>query len=265
MKERVAYIDNLRCFACLMVVLDHTVIVGYKFLYAEFSNNFMNYHRVIKCLSVLLWEISRFGVPMFCMLSGSLIIRKDFANKERIKIFYNNNIFPLVTINYIWIVIYWVISYIYTYVGVDYVYNGSEWDFSIKEFVYELLWIHRGHYANIWFIPMIVGMYLFMPIVAEAIKNICEINIRYLLFPLFLSVVILFGYTDINSIFGLTHPFNMTSTIDVSLSGGGIWNIHSNRIFTLKIYQERQKKWSNCDNNVGITFVLFNRIYDLFL
>lgn len=234
-KGRIAYIDNLRCFACLMVVLDHTVIIGYRFLYTDFYVQYINYQAATKFFSSLLWEISRFGVPMFCMIAGSLIIRKDFADVENIKKFYKNNIVPLVVINYIWIIIYWGISYIYTRLGVDYVYNGSEWDFSFKEFIYELLWIHRGQYANIWFIPMIIGMYLFIPIVAEALKSICKKDARYFFLPLLLSVIILFGYTDINSIFGLVHPFNMTSTIDISLSGGGIWSLYSDRISAVGI------------------------------
>lgn len=103
-------------------------------------------------------------------------------------------------------IIYWFVTYIYTALGVDYVYNGSTWDFSLREFIYQLLFIHRGNYANIWYLGMIIGMYLFLPLVSTGIKAVMKIETRFIVIPFVISLMISFASNDMNAILKLSHP-----------------------------------------------------------
>ena len=63
--NRKHYIDYLRAGACFLVVLDHAVIVGYRFLYPEFHGMYNNFSLLNRLIASSLWIISRLGVSMF--------------------------------------------------------------------------------------------------------------------------------------------------------------------------------------------------------
>lgn len=188
--NRKHYIDYLRAGACFLVVLDHVVIVGYRFLYPEFNEMYNSFSLLNRLITSSLWIISRLGVPMFAIITGALLFDRDYSSKLCIKKFYTNNLIPLIVVTYIWMIVYWFVSYIYTALGVDYVYNGSTWDFSLREFIYQLLFIHRGNYANIWYLGMIIGMYLFLPFVSTGIKTVMKIETRFIVIPFVMSLMI---------------------------------------------------------------------------
>ena len=75
-RKRLCYLDLLRIFACFLVVLNHTP--GYL---ASFEGN------ETKPLMLLIWHLTvemvvKIGVPIFFMISGSLLLRRDMTYKS---------------------------------------------------------------------------------------------------------------------------------------------------------------------------------------
>ena len=67
--KRVYYLDILRVIACLSVIMIH---VTANYLYTNFGSvNFV--------ISNIINSLSRIGVPLFVMISGSLLLNSEYT------------------------------------------------------------------------------------------------------------------------------------------------------------------------------------------
>ena len=252
MKDRIQYLDNLRAFAILMIILDHAVMIGYLIYYDCFDQIYSGMGFVSRIFCFLCYESSRLGVPLFMMITGALILTKDFSDEKKIIQFYKHNLLPLVVLNIVWVIIYYLIYYII--VGKFdipnlYVQNyGIE--FSVKDFFKQLTFQRRAMAPNMWYIPCIIGFYLFLPIY----NKIINMDVRTLFVPLCISVLVLFIFTDLNlllKIAGIDYSF--TSVVYLNYSGG-IYGVYITFGYLLyKIDKERFKK----KTLLIVLFVLF--------
>ena len=148
-----------RIFACLMVVFIHVSASGW------YIDPTLNEWRVFNLFDMAV----RPGVPLFFMISGVLFLGRDSFNVRK---FIINNIMRLVFIYFIWSAIY------------ELMING----FGSKSFYDFLLGTINGYY-HLWFLPAMIVVYLFVPIVYSAINGE-RMNPRYTL-VLFLIFTIL--------------------------------------------------------------------------
>ena len=109
--------------------------------------------------------VFRFGVPIFVMISGAMFLDKNYT--LNIKRLYKHNIFRMIVLYAVWSCIYGL-------------YDCRNFDFAavgIKEIIRELLY---GRY-HLWFIPMIVGIYMLLPILKSWIEHTDKKSIEYFL------------------------------------------------------------------------------------
>lgn len=111
-------------------------------------------------------SISRFGVPVFVMISGALFLGRDKGTS--LKRLYTHNILRLVILWGVWKVIY----------GLRYCYLSGVYKLGVKEIVKQCL---SGGY-HLWFLPMIIGLYAVSPILRTWIDAAREQEIRYLIY-----------------------------------------------------------------------------------
>ena len=137
-KDRIFYLDEIRALAILLVLLAHTI--------KNFPVN-INYLTSPTLLSYL--TISRMGVPLFFMLSGALLIGKDYSLSEFFKKRFARVLIPAV---------FW---YIILFVSVAYV-NGFNFDLMY-------IWIYDAPVP--WFVCAIIGVYLVIPIFSSFVKE----------------------------------------------------------------------------------------------
>ena len=83
------------------MVLTHTTERVYLFKLPEFAE----YNLVHQILSLGMFTIGRLGVPIFFMMSGYLLLDKNY-NRENSQKFYGKNLLGLILSTEIWIVIY---------------------------------------------------------------------------------------------------------------------------------------------------------------
>ncbi|MBE7064583.1 MAG: hypothetical protein E7384_02050 [Ruminococcaceae bacterium] len=131
-------------------------------------------------------SVVRWGVPVFVMISGALFLERDFPIRK----IFSKNILRLVVSYVIWGAIYAFID------------GGGISDIFAKTF--------RGHY-HMWFIPMIIGIYICVPILKKIVES--EQIAKYFLtlsfvfvfaLPWFMQVAVVFGgspFTVINNIY----------------------------------------------------------------
>ena len=185
--ERILYIDFLRVLAVFAVMMIHVCSYGF-FNYNVYSSEWqtVNFYN----------SLSRWAVPVFVMISGVF-----FLNPQReitIKKLYRKNIFRIVVALFFWGVLYQSFNVVKRIVLENCDAFSAVID-ALKELVLGPAWFH------LWFLYMIVGLYMFVPLFRIFTQNAKEEHFRYLFILFFL--------------FGSMYPFmqDMLLCLDGSL------------------------------------------------
>lgn len=185
-KNRTLYYDYLRLLATFAVILAHVSaqklqsidVNSYEWMVINFYDS-----------------ICRWSVPAFVMISGALLLGRDI---ELSKI-YKKYIPRMICAFFAWSIIY------YIFAEADIL--GQITGFLGEGKFERLLTIIGGHY-HMWYIPMIVGLYIALPIINQIVSN--EKIGRYFLivafvfcngFPFFMRLIRDFGNEKIREIF----------------------------------------------------------------
>lgn len=200
--KRIQCLDIARTFAIMSVVLCHAVELIYPMNVKGWTSLGMASWLFRTCF----FTIGRLGVPIFLFISGYLLLNKKIENDEGCIKFYKHNLIPLLVITYIWIVIYNIfISLFYS----------KRFDLSIL--VKEILFLEKVPVANMWYMPMIVGIYVAIPFVNKIIKNF---SIKSLRIPMLIVFGIYFIIPNINAFMSTFKLKQYTTILDTSFLGG---------------------------------------------
>lgn len=163
--ERKLHYDVLRVLAAFSVVLLHSAA---QFWYE------LDIRSVEWVVANSYDALFRFGVPIFVMISGAIFLDPNY--ELNIKRLYTHNVLRMVGIYVLWSMAYGVYDYFkwYSHLG------------SIKLLFKEMLY---GRY-HLWFLPMIAGIYVLLPILKNWIDNTRQKTIEYFLL-LFLVVKVI--------------------------------------------------------------------------
>lgn len=153
-EKRMIHYDLLRILAAFSVVMLHSA--GQKWYVLPVTGRE--------------WQIAdawdalfRFGVPIFVMISGAIFLNRDSS----IRRLYCHNILRL-------LVTYWIWSGLYgLYDCRNYDLEAAGWKVVAKEML-------TGRY-HLWFLPMIVAVYMLLPILRSWVKNAERKNLEYFL------------------------------------------------------------------------------------
>lgn len=139
MKARIFWIDIVKFVAILFVILAHVVWIVEQGIQVNsiLSNDFLTINRIIATL----------GVPLFMLVSGSLLLGKDFKSKSDIFAFYKRGLLPLFITAEIWIAIYCLVTIR---------------PFSFKEMLLCMAFAHKPE-VHLWYVRLIVIYYLLIP------------------------------------------------------------------------------------------------------
>ena len=209
MKERVVYFDYLRVLATMAVIFLHVAAQNWY----DTDVNTLNWHVFNIYDSIVRW-----GVPIFVMISGALFLEKEIDIKK----LYLKNILRLIIAFLFWSTIYSII-------------NGGD----ILKILTNII---EGHY-HMWFIPMIIGLYISIPIIQNIIKS--DKITKYFLILAFLFVFFIpqliqltedFGETRIKILLSATNKTikNIQPQIALGFTGYFISGYFINKIKIIK-------------------------------
>jgi surface polysaccharide O-acyltransferase-like enzyme len=170
--QKLDWATNLRAIATIAVICLHTA-----------SHIFFQYNEMP--LQPWLFAnayngLSRFCVPVFVMLSGALLIPKEHEIADFLKKRGSRLILPFV---------FWSLVYI-AYNIADKYSEGQPMNFieTVKFICYNL---RDGSAYHLWYVYMLIGIYLFVPIIGKALRGCTERQMLY-----FLSVWLLVLLTN---------------------------------------------------------------------
>lgn len=154
MKKNFFWIDFLKSLAAFAVIILHvSVPVVYRFEEKEiwWAGNFYN-------------SLVRFSVPIFVMISGVLLLGKS----EKLLDFLQKRFLRLLLPFALWSIIYLALK-------IDYSLPTNEiLSYAIKQ-------LKGGTEFHLWYVYMIIGLYLFIPILNKWILNSTKKEIIYFL------------------------------------------------------------------------------------
>ncbi len=144
-QKRNVYLDWLRIFACIMVVGVHVSALCLESV--EVTSLNFKVMNGFDCFSIL-------GVPLFVMISGSLLLSETYA--DDMKTLYRKKMLRLVGLYFFWFLFYNVVNFVE---------SGMAWNFAnIKQEILLESLLSRGIY-HLWFLPMMISLYLITPFI----------------------------------------------------------------------------------------------------
>lgn len=165
------YISNLRNIATFAVIVLHVT--------APFVLKFNKISFASWQLANLLDSMLRFGVPVFVMISGAVLLDRN----EPLNVFLSKRLKRIFLPFLFWSIIYFI-----------FIYSGYFQKFSVAQLAQILTdKLLKGTYYHLWYIYMILGVYLFVPIVRKWVQNSTKQELHYFLI---LWAITLFINTD---------------------------------------------------------------------
>lgn len=199
---RVEWIDLLRVIAIFAVVLVHATESIYRFNVESMETISMQ----SKVFAITALAAGRLGVPIFLMITGYLLLDREY-DPEKIVRFWKNNWLRLLVCTEIWVAGYDLFLKFY-----------AKQELTAIGFIQDLLFVHKVNMGHVWYMPMILGFYLLIPFVARALKGI---DLQMLRFPLSFFIVYSFGYPFAVLLYNvLTGGSPLQLQISLGFSGG---------------------------------------------
>lgn len=152
-KTRIEWIDLIRAIAILTVLYIHAT----DGIYIISSDAIVNYSLASRLFNFASLFIGRIGVPFFLMITGYLLLDRNYTD-EKTKKFWKINCKTLIIITLIWTAIYTIFLQFIT----------------VNSTAVNTVEAGNLFFSHMWYMPMIIGMYLSIPFVASALKHFDE-------------------------------------------------------------------------------------------
>lgn len=200
-QKRIEWIDLIRAMAITLVLLCHCSEGIYRF-----NTDFLtSVGFTSKLFAVTSFTAGRLGVPFFLLISGYLLLDREYDTDKTLR-FWKNNWLHLLICTYIWLTIYNIFE---MYM------SGNA--FSMKNLLKEALFLKSSSMNHMWYMPMLLGMYPLIPFVANALRSM---KLKTVLFPLILFSVYSFGYPFVNVCRSALGKETFHLTLSLGFSGG---------------------------------------------
>lgn len=165
------WIDFLRVLATFSVIFVH-VSASILYQYGSISN-------FDWWIGNIYDSTFRFCVPIFLMITGALILPKTYnSTSEYLKKRFLRILLPF---------LFWSIVYIAKDLFLK-LNHGADMNY-IEVFTYSFIQLKNGASYHLWYIYLIIGLYLFFPIIGKWITNSNKNEIKYFLVIWFLTIV----------------------------------------------------------------------------
>lgn len=190
--NRIFWLDLIRCIAILLVVLCHSIEAIYDIPFSDFKN----LSAFSKTFRNTFFALGRLGVPLFLFLTGYLLLYKNIDKTINYKEFCKKKILPLLIKIEIWILIYNIFLSLFYHIP-----------FHFDNLIMNMLFIIDIPLPHIWYLPMILGIYIFLPFVSIILKNI---DFKFL--NKFMTFMFIFVF--------IIPALQLNTRLDLSFSGG---------------------------------------------
>lgn len=179
---RLYWLDVARTIAIVSVIFNHALSRSFS----VYQNTLIEFNQMSLMGSFtksLLYVFSRLGVPLFLMVTGSLLLKREYEDKDNLSRFIKHNWFSLLRTTEIWL----VIMFLFLQPFPNSAFRTGGLLYAVKRFFETLLFINQETMVSMWYMAMILIVYLMIPLLSVAIKRIGE---RYVYILCLIAAVI---------------------------------------------------------------------------
>ncbi len=163
------WINNLKVISLFAVIVLHTASP----LLMDFKKADLNNWLVADFYNALV----RFAVPVFVMISGALLLHLEYELGDFLKRRLTRVIWPF---------LFWSLIYIgYSWYNEDIAFSSDAWA-NTRIILHQLKY---GAYYHLWYVYMLIGLYLLIPVIGKFVRNATEKEILYFLLVWFVVMV----------------------------------------------------------------------------
>lgn len=167
-KSRIVYFEVMRVIACFFVIFDHITVF-----------NCGTVSTLNECFNLFWFIFCKFSVPLFFMISGTLLLRKELTIKQ---IF--SNIIRIMIVLSIFSFLYYVISV-----------SNKHKPIVLGDFIRQLYSSCSSYNSSFWFLYVYIGFLVVIPFLKLIVNNMTNMHFRYLiLIMLFFNALYIFEY-----------------------------------------------------------------------
>ena len=166
--QTLEWVNNLKVISLFAVIVLHTASP----LLMDFKKANLNDWLVGDFYNALV----RFAVPVFVMISGALLLHREYEIGDFLKRRLSRVIWPF---------LFWSLVYIgYSLYTEEITFTNDVWG-NIHIVLHQL---KNGAYYHLWYVYMLIGLYLFIPVISKFVQNASENEIIYFLVVWFVVI-----------------------------------------------------------------------------
>lgn len=173
--RRIGWIDSIRASAIVLVLLCHST----ELCYSLSVDGFRSYGAESQIASSLLFSLGRMGVPFFLFMTGFLQLGKTYDD-QACRRYWKSKWLALFVCVEIWIVIYDLFLAFY-----------SHEELSVVQLLQTTLFLEPVNIGHFWYMPMILGIMLFLPFLANGLRGVSTRSLRFPMAVVFVSFLLL--------------------------------------------------------------------------
>ncbi|OKS86838.1 acyltransferase [Mucilaginibacter polytrichastri] len=168
--QNLEWISNLRFLSLLAVIVLHTSAV----LLAQYGKVPLNEWLTADVFNAMV----RFAVPVFVMITGALNLHRDYELNDFLKRRLSRIVTPF---------LFWSLVYIgYSWYNEEISFDNDTWA-NAKLILHQLKY---GSSYHLWYVYMLIGLYLIMPIISKFVRAATKKELLYFLL-IWLAVMLL--------------------------------------------------------------------------
>lgn len=169
-KQNISWINNLRLVAMFAVIVLHTASP----LLFKFADSPLSWWMAADMYNAIV----RFAVPVFVMITGALLLHRKYELSDFLKKRIGRLIVPF---------LFWSLVYIaYRWNNEEFYFTNNLWT-NMRMVLHDLKW---GSYYHLWYVYLLFGLYLFIPILSKFVQNASEKELLYFLSIWFVAIII---------------------------------------------------------------------------
>lgn len=212
-KTKSQWLDVLRTLATFSVVFLHVSAVLLT------QSNHISYHDFV--VGNIFDGAVRFCVPVFFMISGALLLSKEYP----LDVYFKKRFIRIIPAFIVWSLIY-ILWQLYELHSIGRIFTAKE---ILNYTIDKLL---TGSEYHMWFVYVLIGMYMFVPVLGKWIRNASQNEILYFLIVWW--VILLFNYPVLENYQNIIELSNFSGYIGYLVLG--YWLFHTKNTFF-------NKKW----------------------
>ena len=160
-------IDFIKFIAIFLVVINHCINSMYPIGMGEMGD----WGTFSTLFGYTLATIGRAGVPLFIFCSGYLLLHRDYSTSQLRVRFWKHNLLTIVLCWEIWIVIYNLFLLHYDPAEVK----------GVGDVILQMLFLRHVPMSHSWYMPMIIGIYIFLPFVAMIVQKVSDREMMWIM------------------------------------------------------------------------------------